>query len=158
MVFRSLQPELLKSLRHDLEEHRLQLESCIMNSSKSSPTNFLHHAQKQQAQQEQIEYLIAQGKVDVAIEQVSVVGSLVTADRWIFDDRISLSQALSASDLKLLVSLCEKLDPDKVFAEPCVIQQHILLSFIQQLSVDLNIQTDLKHRYVFPILCSFYGE
>lgn len=60
-------------------------------------------------------------------------------------------QVLSASDLKLLVHLCEKLDPDKVFLEPCLIEQHILLSFIQQLSVDLNIQTDLKHRLVYFI-------
>ena len=56
------------------------------------------------------------------------------------------SQVLSAADLKLLVYLCEKLDPEIIFSEPCILQQHVLLSFIQQLSVDLNIQTDLKHK------------
>lgn len=59
---------------------------------------------------------------------------------------IFVFKVLSASDLKLLICLCEKLDPDKIFLEPCIIQQHILLSFIQQLSVDLNIHTLLKHR------------
>jgi enhancer of mRNA-decapping protein 4 len=56
-------------------------------------------------------------------------------------------QALSASDLSLVVFICEKVNPQQVFNQtPCPLQQHVLLSLIQQLSADMSNYTDLKHK------------
>lgn len=67
----------------------------------------------------------------------------------------AFQQALSASDLNIVVMACEKTDPARVFCagnlegDPkCVLQQPVLLSLIQQLSANLGHRTELKHRYV----------
>ena len=56
-------------------------------------------------------------------------------------------QALTASDLSLVVFACESVDPAQVFNQsPCPLQQPVLLSLIQQLSADLGQNTTLKHK------------
>ena len=53
--------------------------------------------------------------------------------------------ALSTSDLKIVMLLCSKVNPDLVFDKtPCPLSQPVLLSLIQQLSVDLQDQLELK--------------
>jgi enhancer of mRNA-decapping protein 4 len=60
---------------------------------------------------------------------------------------VSFLQALSASDLGLVVFICEKVNPQQVFNQtPCPLQQHVLLSLIQQLSADMSNHTELKHK------------
>lgn len=57
------------------------------------------------------------------------------------------SQALTAGDLNIVMYVCENVDPEKVFSQsPCPLSQPVLLSLIQQLSVDLAMYTDLKHK------------
>lgn len=57
--------------------------------------------------------------------------------------------ALSTSDLKLVMLLCSKVNPDMVFDKsPCPLSQPVLLSLIQQLSVDLEDQLELKIKYL----------
>lgn len=67
----------------------------------------------------------------------------------------AFQQALSASDLSLVVLVCEKTEPAKVFSCPvgpqgqssrCILQQPVILSLVQQLSADLEYRTVLKHR------------
>lgn len=66
----------------------------------------------------------------------------------------AFQQALSASDLGLVVLVCEKTDPLRVFSSAgaqgqgsrCILQQPVILSLIQQLSADLGHRTELKHR------------
>lgn len=49
--------------------------------------------------------------------------------------------------------MCDRVDPQKLFScQPFPLKQNVLLSLIQQLSVDLNDHTDLKRRYVY---CKF---
>ena len=44
--------------------------------------------------------------------------------------------------------VCQSCDPvDLLAQDPCPLSQPILLSLIQQLSVDLSSDTELKHRY-----------
>ncbi|XP_074645711.1 enhancer of mRNA-decapping protein 4-like isoform X2 [Tubulanus polymorphus] len=58
-------------------------------------------------------------------------------------------QALSASDLSLVMFVCENMDAVNVFGQtPCPLQQPVLLSLIQQLSADFSSNTELKHRFV----------
>lgn len=57
--------------------------------------------------------------------------------------------ALCAADLSLLVQLCESVSPNQLFeTKPCVLQQPVLMSLIQQLSTDLNTHTELKVKYL----------
>lgn len=59
----------------------------------------------------------------------------------------SLFQALSAMDVQLVLFLCESVSVDQVFGtSPCPLQQHVLLSLVNQLSTDLSVKTDIKIR------------
>ncbi|KAJ8686594.1 hypothetical protein QAD02_022388 [Eretmocerus hayati] len=68
----------------------------------------------------------------------------------------AFQQALSASDLGLVVLVCESTDPARVFScsmgpgqgSRCVLQQPVLLSLVQQLSANLGHRTELKHRWL----------
>lgn len=65
--------------------------------------------------------------------------------------------ALCAADLNLLMNLCETVTPAQTFEftvnsvtkkSQCQLQQPVILSLIQQLSQDLNSNTDLKVKYL----------
>ncbi|XP_058807631.1 enhancer of mRNA-decapping protein 4 [Phymastichus coffea] len=68
----------------------------------------------------------------------------------------AFQQALSASDLNLVVLVCENTDTARVFScsmgsgqgSRCVLQQPVLLSLVQQLSANLGHRTELKHRWL----------
>ncbi|XP_076633941.1 enhancer of mRNA-decapping protein 4 homolog Ge-1 isoform X1 [Colletes latitarsis] len=69
----------------------------------------------------------------------------------------AFQQALSASDLSLVVLVCEKTEPSRVFSRAvgpqgqssrCILPQPVILSLVQQLSADLEHRTDLKHRWL----------
>ena len=46
-----------------------------------------------------------------------------------------------------MMYVCESVDPENVFCQsPCPLSQPVLLSLIQQLSVDLTVNTELKHK------------
>ncbi|CAL4065496.1 unnamed protein product, partial [Meganyctiphanes norvegica] len=58
-------------------------------------------------------------------------------------------KALSASDLGLVVFVCERVNPQQVFNQtPCPLTQDVLLSLVNQLSHDLSTFTDLKMKYL----------
>ncbi|XP_024935554.1 enhancer of mRNA-decapping protein 4 isoform X2 [Cephus cinctus] len=69
----------------------------------------------------------------------------------------AFQQALSASDLGLVVLVCDRTEPSRVFSCPlgpqgqgsrCILQQPVILSLVQQLSADLGHRTELKHRWL----------
>lgn len=72
----------------------------------------------------------------------------------------AFQHALMASDLNLVVYVCEKVDPTTLFKQtPCPLPQNVLLSLIQQLSADLLNHSDLKHRFVNIITVKkFYNK
>lgn len=54
-------------------------------------------------------------------------------------------QALSVSDLSMVLFVCRMVDSKQLFSTtPCPLAQAVLLSLIQQLSADLGMSTDLK--------------
>lgn len=54
---------------------------------------------------------------------------------------------LSASDLNLVVYLCENIRPQDLFAmQPCPLQIPVILSLIQQLAAELNTHQELKYK------------
>ena len=63
------------------------------------------------------------------------------------DPNAAFELALSTSDLHLVMFLCQQVNLEEVFDKsPCPLSQPVLLSLIQQLSVDLNDRLELKIR------------
>ncbi|XP_031552584.1 enhancer of mRNA-decapping protein 4-like isoform X2 [Actinia tenebrosa] len=65
----------------------------------------------------------------------------------------AFQEALTAADLSLVVFVCEGVDSNDLFSQTeNQLPQPVLLSLIQQLSVDLLSNTELKHRYLTEAL------
>jgi len=63
---------------------------------------------------------------------------------------------LSASDLNLVLYLCENVRSTELFSiQPCPLQTPVILSLIQQLAADLNTHQELKYRYLKKYFYSF---
>ena len=61
----------------------------------------------------------------------------------------AFSTALNAKSLPIVVSTCEKVNPNQIFHQnPCPLSQEVLLSLIQQLAHNLESYTDLKLNYL----------
>ena len=61
--------------------------------------------------------------------------------------------ALSLSDLNLVMFTCENVNTTQVFNQStCPLSQSVLLSLIQQLSIDLSDKTQVKHAYLHEAL------
>lgn len=58
-------------LKNSLDEQKLQIESCLLNVVNKPPQSHLMTVTHKQQQLEHIEFLITQGKINLAIEQVS---------------------------------------------------------------------------------------
>lgn len=61
----------------------------------------------------------------------------------------AFQQALSAQNLSLVLYVCENIPPSKLFdISPCPLEQHVIISLIQQLGGDLDTKTVLKCEYI----------
>lgn len=90
-------------------------------------------------QMSQLQSLIIKGNIDAAFQQ-------------------ALSASATASDLSLVLYVCENVNPDEVFSDiKCILQQHVLLSLVQQLGADLAQKTDVKLRYPSVSMISIEG-
>lgn len=54
--------------------------------------------------------------------------------------------ALNAENLGYVIFVCEQVDVQTLFGEECKLKHNCLLALIQQLSVELHKQTELKLR------------
>ncbi|XP_008309267.1 enhancer of mRNA-decapping protein 4 isoform X2 [Cynoglossus semilaevis] len=110
-----------------MKEQQAVVTSSIMQAMRSAagtpvPTAHLDY----QTQQANILQLLQQGQVNQAFQQ-----------------------ALSATDLNLVLYVCETIDSQQVFGQhPCPLSQPVLLSLIQQLSSNLSTRSDLKISYL----------
>ncbi|PNF32921.1 hypothetical protein B7P43_G01848, partial [Cryptotermes secundus] len=130
----SIQDSLNKTVCETIKEHIAKgfrgqqdvIQNSVITAVRSRAVTPAPHIVDSHVQQMQIEQLIGQGQINTAFQQ-----------------------ALSASDLGLVVFICEKVNPQQVFNQtPCPLQQHVLLSLIQQLSADMSNHTELKHKYL----------
>lgn len=110
-----------------MKEQQAVVTSSIMQAMRSAagtpvPTAHLDY----QTQQANILQLLQQGQLNQAFQQ-----------------------ALSATDLNLVLYVCETIDSQQVFGQhPCPLSQPVLLSLIQQLSSNLSTRSDLKISYL----------
>ncbi|XP_064640360.1 enhancer of mRNA-decapping protein 4-like isoform X2 [Lineus longissimus] len=117
-------------VKHELEaamkEQQESLNLSLMSAVRSNAVTPVPTSPDPQQLQSHILHLLQQGQLNVAFQQ-----------------------ALSASDLNLVMFVCDTVNPTQVFEqEPCPLQQPVLLSLIQQLSADLGNHTELKHKYL----------
>ncbi|XP_070686794.1 enhancer of mRNA-decapping protein 4 isoform X2 [Pempheris klunzingeri] len=110
-----------------MKEQQAVVTSSIMQAMRSAagtpvPTAHLDY----QTQQANILQLLQQGQLNQAFQQ-----------------------ALSATDLNLVLYVCETIDSQQVFGQhPCPLSQPVLLSLIQQLSSNLATRSELKIGYL----------
>ncbi|CAJ1057517.1 enhancer of mRNA-decapping protein 4 isoform X3 [Xyrichtys novacula] len=110
-----------------MKEQQAVVTSSIMQAMRSAagtpvPTAHLDY----QTQQANILQLLQQGQLNQAFQQ-----------------------ALSATDLNLVLYVCETIDSQQVFGQhPCPLSQPVLLSLIQQLSSNLATRSELKISYM----------
>ncbi|KAG7275300.1 hypothetical protein CRUP_018274 [Coryphaenoides rupestris] len=110
-----------------MKEQQAAVTSSIMQAMRSAastpvPTAHLDY----QTQQANILQLLQQGQLNQAFQQ-----------------------ALSATDLNLVLYVCETIDSQQVFGQhPCPLSQPVLLSLIQQLSSNLTTRSELKISYL----------
>uniref|UniRef100_A0A7N6B5X5 Enhancer of mRNA-decapping protein 4 n=1 Tax=Anabas testudineus TaxID=64144 RepID=A0A7N6B5X5_ANATE len=110
-----------------MKEQQAVVTSSIMQAMRSAagtpvPTAHLDF----QTQQANILQLLQQGQLNQAFQQ-----------------------ALSATDLNLVLYVCETIDSQQVLGQhPCPLSQPVLLSLIQQLSSNLSTRSELKIRYL----------
>ncbi|TKS73042.1 Enhancer of mRNA-decapping protein 4 [Collichthys lucidus] len=110
-----------------MKEQQAAVTSSIMQAMRSAagtpvPTAHLDY----QTQQANILQLLQQGQLNQAFQQ-----------------------ALSATDLNLVLYVCETIDSQQVFGQhSCPLSQPVLLSLIQQLSSNLSTRSELKISYL----------
>ncbi|XP_071512823.1 enhancer of mRNA-decapping protein 4-like isoform X2 [Panulirus ornatus] len=111
-----------EEVTHALQEHQAVVDARSRTHT-PAPTPHTHNPK---VAQQQVQALISQGQFNTAFKQ-----------------------ALSASDLSLVVFVCERVNPQQVFnMTPCPLSQDVLLSLVNQLSHDLSTFTDLKMKYL----------
>lgn len=110
-----------------MKEQQVVVASSIMQAMRSAAGTPIPSTHVDfQSQQAHILQLLQQGQLNQAFQQ-----------------------ALTASDLNLVLYVCETVDSHLVFGQhPCPLTQPVLLSLIQQLSTDLNSRTELKLSYL----------
>lgn len=82
-------------------------------------------------------------------EKRSAISRLLASEQY----NLAFEEALSASDLNLVVYACEKIRAEQLFlsSPTCPLDQPVLLSLIQQLNTDLGKNSELKSRYVYCV-------
>ncbi|KAM3919735.1 enhancer of mRNA-decapping protein 4 isoform 2-T2 [Leptodactylus fuscus] len=126
-ILSQVQRIIKEEVSHAMKEQQAAVTSSIMHAMRSAagtpiPSSHLDF----QSQQTHIMQLLQQGHLNQAFQQ-----------------------ALTASDLNLILYVCETVDSQQVFGQhPCPLTQPVLLSLIQQLSFDLCTRTDLKFNYL----------
>ncbi|XP_053305522.1 enhancer of mRNA-decapping protein 4 isoform X2 [Spea bombifrons] len=126
-ILTQVQRIIKEEVSHAMKEQQAAVTSSIMQAMRSAagtpiPSSHLDF----QTQQAHILQLMQQGHINQAFQQ-----------------------ALTASDLNLIIYACDTVDPQQVFGQhPCPLTQPVLLSLIQQLSFDLGTRTDLKLNYL----------
>lgn len=122
-----------KELGAALEKHTTALNAQLkaeVGGALERHTSVLNAQQKVQEEkkkrEEEIQQLLASGQLNRAFEV-----------------------ALSTSDLSVVTFVCQQVTPDEVFSSAsCPLTQPVLLSLIQQLSVNLSDNLDLKIGYL----------
>ncbi|KAL3869739.1 hypothetical protein ACJMK2_042382 [Sinanodonta woodiana] len=103
-----------------------RISDSVLNATRSESKPVIQVMPNLQEPKPQILQLLQQGQINTAFDM-----------------------ALSACNLEMVMFVCEMVNFSEVFEKtPCPLQQRVLLSLIQQLSVDLGSNTELKNKFI----------
>ncbi|CAF3791812.1 unnamed protein product, partial [Rotaria sordida] len=144
------------------------LRELLVTQKNEINTLIVQHLRQQQQQQQRTITPKPQSAVSQATTPVATVASSNLTNKTLTTDikqqtalkfvhSGQLNQAfeyvLSASDLNLVLYLCENIRPSELFSmQPCPLQIPVILSLIQQLAADLNTHQELKYSYLYEAL------
>ncbi|NP_001079552.1 enhancer of mRNA-decapping protein 4 [Xenopus laevis] len=126
-ILSQVQRIIKEEVSHAMKEQQAAVTSSIMQAMRSAAGTPIPSSHMDfHSQQTHILQLMQQGQINQAFQQ-----------------------ALTASDLNLILYVCETVDPQQVFGQhPCPLTQPVLLSLIQQLSFDFGSRTEIKLNYL----------
>ncbi|CAH1183660.1 unnamed protein product [Phaedon cochleariae] len=133
VVFKSMQEKLILNIndvvtdqvKQGFKNHATVIEDSVMNAVRSRAVTPSPHLDTHVVSLGQIQQCLSKGDFDEAFQL-----------------------ALSAENLSYVIYVCERVDVQTLFGEECVLQQSCLLALIQQLSMDLNKNTELKLSFI----------
>ncbi|XP_056638330.1 enhancer of mRNA-decapping protein 4 isoform X1 [Diorhabda sublineata] len=133
IVFKSMNDKLVNNIRDVISDqvkegfknHATVFEDSVMNAVRSRAVTPSPHVDTHAITMNQIQHLLLRNN---------------------YDDAFQL--ALSAENLSYVIYVCERVDIQTLFGDECLLQQSCLLALIQQLSMELNKNTDLKLSYI----------
>ncbi|KAG8183616.1 hypothetical protein JTE90_025167 [Oedothorax gibbosus] len=121
---------LLQDVRHVVQEELHK--QALQQSRASTPVPHVQGQMDKEHLKQQIKQLVRQDNVEEAFRM-----------------------ALSAMNVQLVLFLCESVSVDRVFGPtPCPLEQHVLLSLLNQLPTDLAHKTDIKVSYIDEVIPS----
>ncbi|KAG5876298.1 hypothetical protein JTB14_028939 [Gonioctena quinquepunctata] len=133
VVFKSMQDKLISNMKEVVSEqvnqgfknHATVIEDSVMNAVRSRAVTPSPHADSHVVTLNQIQQNLTRGNFDEAFQL-----------------------ALSAENLGYVIYVCERVDLQTLFGEECILQQSCILALIQQLSMELNKNTELKMSFI----------
>ncbi|KAJ8980296.1 hypothetical protein NQ317_005216 [Molorchus minor] len=133
LLFAIMQDKLTTNLKEIVSEqvklgfksHAAVIEDSVMNAVRSRAVTPSPHVDSHATTLAQIQQQLSRGNYDAAFQF-----------------------ALSAENLTYVIYVCERVDIQKLFGEECLLQQSCLLALIQQLSMELHKNTELKLSFI----------
>ncbi|KAK3603943.1 hypothetical protein CHS0354_042955 [Potamilus streckersoni] len=115
-----------------LKEQHSSISKSILDAMRSGAINPVQVTPDPQLKRSEILQLLEQGQLNTAFYV-----------------------ALSTTMMDMVIYICENVDICQVFEQtPCPLHQALLLSLIQQLSVDLELNTKLKYKFITEAVVS----
>jgi len=149
-----------RQIKDSIEKLKVEQSSLNRRMGDMKPS-LTEHEMREIVKQEMIDALTTRSvsmTPQPDVKNVTVqqnIQSLIQAGR--LND--AFQTALSSNDLSLVVFTCELLNTTQVFnSSTCPLSQSVLLSLIQQLSVDLGEKTEVKHAYLHEALVNLDPE
>ena len=134
--FQSLNTEIERQTRETIDETKIELSQTIVDVVRSQSSTIFREVFEEIVRQPTLNDLQKQHVVDYLRQR---------------QFNRAFEFALSASDLSLVIFVCEQISAKEFFTiTPCPLKVNVLLSLIQQLSSDLTTHQQLK--------CDFLSE
>ena len=140
-----------KQLEPVIKDLKLQDKSKNVNELEKKLTNVIRHEFTRHMNNTPQSSPATPGGSGPAGSLTSVVSIEADIKQKLMEGKVNeaFGIALSANSLPIVVSTCEKVNPNQIFHQnPCPLSQEVLLSLIQQLAHNLESYTDLKLNYL----------
>lgn len=139
---------LMNTRFYNLKTQIEKLESKILHDVKEQVKNEIHSGFEQQKSSLEDSVLSAVTRSQTETPAPTIFDPQESIRQYLGHGQINKAfhQALISNDLSLVEYTIEKADFSMVFMTPCPLEQTVLLSLIQQITVDMSRYSELKNR------------